>query len=180
MDFLASLLSTVPSILSNFNHTSAPYLGQQEALAAQQKNLADALTNNNNPMYQQLFGQYKEQGQQDLASTIAEAQRQNRAGSNLGRTPLLDPERGGEQLFRSLMQGQAGLSQQADSSARQAITGAMGGGTQALQAYGNVTPFSKSASSQDLAGYQGIGDLLKQFASSNKTGYQPSSGWGGY
>lgn len=102
------------SLLSNAQK-SGPQIAQSIPLAqyysdANQyqkpaNNIAGAMTDLNNPLYQQLYGQFKQQGQSNLAQTIAQLSGQNRKLSMMGRASLLDPERGGEQLFRGLTQG---------------------------------------------------------------------------
>lgn len=59
----------------------------------------------NNKKYKQFYGQFRQQGQQNIADFIAEAQRQNRKQSAMGRTPLFSPERGGEVMFREMIRG---------------------------------------------------------------------------
>ena len=56
--------------------------------------------------FQNIYGRSKAFRTQSLANTIAELQRQNRKAATMGRTPLLNTERGGEQLFRSAAQEQ--------------------------------------------------------------------------
>lgn len=55
--------------------------------------------------YQRVYTQQRQMGQQNLAEAIAEMTRQNRKQAMLGRTPLFNPERGGEMRFRGLVQG---------------------------------------------------------------------------
>lgn len=77
------------------------------------KRAAQAQLDPNSPMFQKLYSAERGQGQQDLAFQIAELQRQNRKSTELGRTPLLSPERGGETIFRGLMEGQMKAGDQA-------------------------------------------------------------------
>lgn len=79
--------------------TSLPYLNYTQGLNSYNTDL-------NSKKYKQFYGQYKQQGAATLSDAIAELQRQNRKASYLGRTPLFGDERGGETLFRGLMQGQ--------------------------------------------------------------------------
>lgn len=67
--------------------------------------LANAMVDINSPEYQQLYNQQKQQGQQNLAEQIQQLSDVNRKLSMMGRTPLFDQQRGGEQLFRNLTKG---------------------------------------------------------------------------
>lgn len=176
-DFLSSLITAIPGLISDFSGgTSAPYLQQQEGLAKRNTQLSDALIQgSNNPLYQQLYGQYNQQAKNNLAQTIAEAQGQNRANANTGRTPLFSQERGSENIFRSLMQGYQNNGVQADQQTRAALTNAMGGNNTALNSYNSISPYGKAANAQGLSGYQGIYDLIKGM--SGNTG---SAGAGNY
>lgn len=65
----------------------------------------NAMADPNSAQYQNIYSQQKQQGQQNLAEVIAEAQRQNRKAGAMGRTPLFSQERGGEDIFRNLTKG---------------------------------------------------------------------------
>jgi hypothetical protein len=67
--------------------------------------LAASMTDLNNPLYQQLYGQFKQQGQQNIAQNLQMMEGRNRTLSAMGRTPLFSPERGGEEVFRQMMMG---------------------------------------------------------------------------
>ena len=64
-----------------------------------------AMGDMDNPLYKKIYGQKREAGQQNLSESIAELSRQNRKLQMLGRAPLLDNERGSENIFRNLIQG---------------------------------------------------------------------------
>ncbi len=197
MDFLSTLLA-LPALKSEFSGDSSPYLKQQKQLAAQQQQISGALTDTNNPLYQQLYGQYQQQNHNNLASVIAEAQGQNRMATGMGRTPLFDPSRGGETIFRSLMQGYQDSGAQSDQQTRQALLGAAGVTESGLKGYNSITPYGRDVNSQKLAGYKGVSDLLNGQNSSMPSyqpGYYPTynnpgtnnitwnqqpTGWGGY
>lgn len=88
--------------------TALPFLslpGKQQRYMQPAYDTFAAAANSNSPQYQQIYGEQKQQGQQNLAETIAELSRQNRKLSMLGRAPLFSNERGGEQQFRALTQG---------------------------------------------------------------------------
>lgn len=82
-----------------------PYLNNMDSYTQNSRDLAGAIGDTNSPQYQNLYGQFKQQGQDNLSAQIAEMDRQNRKQSALGRTPLFSPERGGETTFRGLTQG---------------------------------------------------------------------------
>lgn len=167
-DFL-SLLMGIPGLMADFSgSTSDPYRKQQEQIAAQQAQYAQAAGNPNNPLYQQTYSQYQQQNKNNLAQVLAEAQGQNRMNQQNGRTPLFGADRGGETLFRSLMQGYQGMGAQSDAQTRAALTGAAGIGQQAQNQYGYITPNTKAGNTAQLSGYQGIYNLLKP--------QQPSTG----
>lgn len=102
-------------LLSSFNKNPLGSLGAalpqflygqgQGKYTKQQQQIQSAMTNTSNPMYQNIYNQQKQQSQQSLGDAISQLSAQNRKLSELGRTPLFDNERGGEQLFRGLTQG---------------------------------------------------------------------------
>lgn len=171
-DFLSSLLSTLPSIISNFKGSADPYRQQQEALAAQQQQYARASANPDDPLYKRLYGQYQQQNQGNLAQVIAEAQRQNRGQQDMGRTPLFSQERGGENIFRALTQGYQNSGAQADTQTRAALTGAGTLGQQAASQYAVASPMTAVGNYQkDILGYQGINNLFKPSGGTSGSGY---------
>lgn len=96
--------------------TALPFLslpGKQERYMQPAYNTFAAAADPNSHQYQQIYGQQRQQGQENLAESIAELSRQNRKLSMLGRTPLFDQERGGEQVFRGLTQGYQNVQHQA-------------------------------------------------------------------
>lgn len=177
-DFL-SLISAIPSLISNFSGgTTAPYRKPQEQLAGQQQQISQALLQGpNNPLYKNIFDQYKQQNSNNLASTIAEAQGQNRMNANMGRTPLFSNERGSENIFRSLMQQQQNAGVQADQQTRASLSGAAAPNMQSLIGYNAITPQTIAANKQQNTGYQNIYDLLRGLNQPASTG---SSGAGNY
>lgn len=179
LDFLTSLISAVPAIISDFKgSTSDPYKQQKSQAADNMSQITGALTDNNNPLYKQLYGQYQDQNRQNMAQTIAELQGQNRMATGMGRTPLFDPSRGGEMLFRGLMQGQQSGGVQSDLQTRQALQGALNGNNVTNTAYINNGVGAANAAKGQVVGYQGISDLLKNFmggGSSTTTSTPPMS-----
>jgi hypothetical protein len=126
--------SAAQSIASAYPFLSLP--GEQKTAFAPAQQYAAAATDTNNPLYQQIYGQQREQGQQNLADSIMQLTNQNRKLSMMGRTPLFAADRGGETLFRGLTSGYQDAQNQAAINTRgilnNAYTNAMNTG--ALQA----------------------------------------------
>lgn len=161
LDFLSTILKAAPAIQSLFaGETSAPLYKQQRAETERQAHLTDALTNINNPIFKNLYGQYEQQGNEDVARVLAEAQGQNRMAASMGRVPLLSRERGGEDIFRALIQGKQQSSARAGDMARQNINAALGGSRGTVQSLDNVSGYGKAKNAARDAAYGGIGDLL--------------------
>lgn len=178
---LLSLLTAIPGIKADFNKsTSSPYQKQQEELAQRMAQITSAQTDTSNPLYKQIYGNYADQNRQNMAQVIAEAQGQNRMATGMGRTPLFDPGRGGETLFRSLMQQQQGAGVQADQQTRQALSGALSGTNMAGNYYNQISPMTAKGNSQELAGYQGISDLLRGMTANQQQQPPKNTGYGGY
>lgn len=142
--------------------TTSPYQKQQQQLAGQQSQISNALTQGpNNPLYQQIYGQYKQQNQSNLASSISEAQAQNRMNANMGNTPLFSNERGSENIFRTLTQGMQNGGVQADQQTRSALQAAGGQTLGGLQGYNSINNSTANANKAQNLGFQGIYDLLR-------------------
>jgi hypothetical protein len=105
---MASVASAIPGV--QFAQTMGKY--NQPA-----NQMAGALTDLNNPLYQQLYGQFKQQGQQNLAQNLMMMEGRNRSLGAMGRTPLFAPERNGEQVFRQTMMGNQDIQNQASQQA---------------------------------------------------------------
>lgn len=106
---LQSLVSSIP-LMQYGKNADKYYQPAQQFMNAQ--------IDTANPVYQRIYGQQKEQGQQNLAASIAELVRQNRKLSMMGRTPLFNNERGGEQLFRNITRGYQDVGNQAANDTR--------------------------------------------------------------
>lgn len=180
-DFL-SLISSIPSLISDFSGgTTAPYQKQQQQLAGQQQQISQAMLQGpSNPLYQSIFGQYKQQNANNLASTIAEAQGQNRMNANLGRTPLFSNERGSENIFRNVVQQQQGAGLQADQQTRAALGQAGTSSLQGLAGYNSINNSTAGANAQQLKGYQSIYDLMRGLGQPGQTQSTGSMGAGSY
>lgn len=162
MDLLSTLLSAAPALYSDFTGgTSAPYLKQQQQQAANNTQIAGALADPTSPMYQQVYGQYKQQNQNNLAQVIAEAQGQNRMNANMGRTPLFNANTGNGDIFRNLTQGYQNAGVESDQQTRSALQGALQGGAAALGGYNSISPSGAAANAQKLSGFDTLANLLK-------------------
>lgn len=173
MDFL-SLIGAIPGLIDAFGKKeSSPYQKQQEQIASQQNQLSQALMQGpSNPLYQQMYGQYKQQNQSNLADVIAQAQGQNRMNSAMGRVPLFNNERGSENIFRTLAQNYQNQGVQADQQTRQGLQQAMGGNQAAQMQYQAITPTTARGNAQQLSGYQGIQNILQNMTGGYQSPYQ--------
>jgi hypothetical protein len=172
VDYL-SLISAIPSLMSNFSGSANPYAKQQQQLAGNQLQASNALIQgSSNPLYQSIFNQYKQQNANNAAQTIAEAQGQNRMNANMGRTPLFSNERGSENIFRTLMQQQQGAGVQADQQTRAALGQAGTSGLQGIAGYNAMLPQTNMATAQGLQGYKDIYSLLRG-QTGQQTPYNP-------
>lgn len=150
----------------------------QSNISGQQSQVANAIYNPSNPLYQQLYGQERQNIQQTGAANIAQAGNQNRLLSSMGRTPLFSPERNGEQAFRQGVMNQQGADVDAQNATRgilggaeQALGGAMTGANQRSAAqYGTPNPytggtmggFQGGSQNQNTAGFATIAQLLQR------------------
>lgn len=181
-DFL-SLISSIPSLVNDFSGSANPYGSQQRQLGKNALNASNALSQGpSNPLYQSIYGQYKQQSANQMGQQIAEAQGQNRMNANMGRTPLFSNERGSENIFRTLMQQQQGAGLQADQQTRAALGQ---GATTALQGqagYNAMIPQTNAATAQGQAGYNQIFNLMRgsQQPTLGNTGGTGSAGAGNY
>lgn len=160
----SSLMTAIPSVLSGFG-----MIGNQSgnnninALGKNSSQLAGALSNTNNPLYQQMYGQNRQQNMQNLAQGIGAIQGENRMQSAMGRTPLFARGREGEDAFRTMAQGYQNADLQAANQTRgqigQALQGSAMAGNQALgQRYANA-----GQNNSQLNSFNSIAQLLKGF-----------------
>lgn len=167
-DSLAALIKFIPSVLTNFKGKD---LSKQNAAQAQMANLANAQYDQNNPLFQQVYNQERQAGQQDIASVIAEASRQNRKLSSLGRTPLFSQERGGEEMFRNLTKGYQDVQGTARDRAFNILRGGQNAQTGVYNAAQSLSGDQFQNKQRQLLGYGNIADLLKTYNS------QPEMSW---
>lgn len=153
------LMSQQPTPWQSFA-TAAPFynLPQKQGRYFQPANeAAQALLNPDSPLYRRIYGAKQQLGRQNLAESVAEISRQNRKLQALGRSPLLDNERGGEAIFRNLMRGY------------QDIQGQAAGDTEKLlnAGYSNLNTMGtqKAQLASNKAGIQGnlLGAIAKIF-----------------
>lgn len=150
LDYMKSMQpSTGQSIASALPFLTLP--SQQNANLQPYQNTIDAIGNTNNPQYQNIYNQQRQQGQDNLAQQIMQLSNANRKLSSLGRTPLFDPERGGEQLFRGMTQGYQDVQNQAANNAR-SILGAQAQGQLNVGQLKNQTASNQAGIYGNLAG----------------------------
>lgn len=168
---IQSLLQALPFLLQTGPGIKAGYKGvdlkaqkksldQMNQMAGQQARLAAAQTDMNNPLFQSIYGQERQAGQDNLAETIAEISRQNRRLTSMGRQPLLDQERGGESVFRNLMKGQQDVGNQARQNTFNILKQGQNAYGSAQDAYGGIY---KGQADQAAKGFQN--DIYGTFAS---------------
>lgn len=155
---IASLVQLIPAMLGNFKGRDNKAQNQVSGRMAQ---LADAQTNMDNPMFQSLYKANREGAQQDLASTIAELSRQNRKLVTMGRTPLLDQERGGESIFRNLMASQASAGDTARENTFAQLRNAESAYSPVYNAYGNDADQALNNKKMRVSGFQNLSDALR-------------------
>lgn len=154
---LSSLTRGIPSIVYSFQGKN---LKPMQDIASQMGNLANAQYNNDNPLYQDVYNDERGDIQQDLAGAIAEAVRQNRKASALGRTPLFDAERGGETQFRALTQGYADAQGQARMRAREILKGGQNSLSGVFAAQNAMANEAFQNKQRKATGFSGIADIL--------------------
>lgn len=162
-DLLSSLFRTLPSLYYKFKGSKATpgeqqasaLYGQQRGIADQMAALSQAYTNPNDPRFQRIYNEERGAKQQDLAQIIRELMAQNRTAKRLGRTSL--GERGGENIFRSLMAQQGDV----QSGARDAALKRFGVGIDAL---GNAGSMYGNAA----AGYGGMAGAQQKRSDANR------------
>lgn len=154
---IASLLQALPSINYEMKGLNT---GPSAANAAQMGQVAGAQMNPDNPLYKKLYGQYQQQGQQNLAYQMQQLGSQNRKLSSMGRVPLFDPERGGEQLFRGLTQGYQDVGNNANMMTQLALGGAGRTLGSASTANNNLALMQNTSQYQQAKGQTGIAGLL--------------------
>lgn len=164
---ITSLLQFIPGFLQLMHGMNNS--GQKQT-AAQLRNVNNAMVNPENPLYQQMYGQYKQLGQQQLGENISQMEGQNRSLAGMGRTPLFAPGRQGEAAFRA----QAALGPQIGVQAQQSTQAALANAVQGLFAAGKSGGVNQmlqqsqygantgGAANQGLIGMERLGNFLNQ------------------
>lgn len=154
---ISTLLRGIPATMQLFEGSDT---GPQQAVANRLGMLSEAMYAPNSPLYQQLYRQNLNQNQQNLAQTIAELQRQNRKATVTGRTPLFSSERGGESVFRGLMQEQGAIGDRA----REATLNQLGRGAQstalAFEPFRSVSQQEYENRGRETQGFSNIASML--------------------
>lgn len=160
----SSLMTAIPSILQGFgmigNQSGQNNINQ---LGNNSANISNAMNNTNNPLYQQLYGQQKEQNMNNLASATSMMQGQNRMQSAMGRTPLFSQGRGGEEIFRNLMQGYQNNDATSQQQVHNTLAQNLQGSNQALMAAQAQNNSNKMQNNSQLNSFNSIAQLLKGF-----------------
>lgn len=156
-DNLAGILKSLAASKYNF---SGANLAPQAGAANQISDLARAQYDQNHPLFQQIYGQERQQGQQDLAASVAELARQNRRLSSMGRTPLFSPERGGETIFRGVTQGYQDIQNQARNRAREVLQAGQMGQARAYDAFSALSQGQQQNKKKKAFGWGNVADML--------------------
>lgn len=175
---LGSLLQMIPIFMQL---TKGMNNSTQKNTAANLANVNNAMTNPNNPLYQQMYGQYKQQGQQQLGENISQMEGQNRMLSNMGRTPLFDPQRQGEAAFRAQAAAGPQIGIQAGQQTQQALMNAARGLTGAGNVNGVNNQLMNSqygsaqggAANQSMMGLNALANILKSPQQQQRPMQQP-------
>jgi len=153
-----SLAESIPSLMYNFKGINTK---NGAGILDKLNQVNNARMDINDPMYQQIYGQQKQQGQQNLAESIQEMVNQNRRLSALGRTPLFSQERGGETLFRGLNKGYLDVQNQAAGNT-QNILGSAAQGLQGAYGAANTQAMLENQNNyQKAKGQTGVVGILK-------------------
>ena len=135
-------------------------LKPMQDIASQISALGRAQYDDTDPLYQRTYEAERGQGMMDLSAAIAEAARQNRMQTRLGRGPLFDAERGGETQFRTMTKGY----QDIQSTARQRAREILGAGQQAMgrtfDAYGTMTQLQDQNKKKKVYGMSNLADAI--------------------
>jgi len=135
-------------------------LAPMQDIASQMGALSKASYDPNDPLFQQLYESERGNNMMDLSSAIAEMTRQNRKLSGMGRTPLFDPERGGEQVFRTLATGYTQAQDNARNRAREIIGAGQGALGRAYDAHASVASAKDTNKKKQAFGIGNIADML--------------------
>lgn len=158
LDLLPTLLRTVPAVAQGMKGVD---LKQQAQTTADMRQLSAAQSDTSNPLYQHLLQQNRQQGQTNLADTIAQLQSQNRLAVSSGQSPLLNQERGSEGVFRNLIKGQEDVGNQAVGQTYSQIGNAMTGLQNNYSVENNLANANYGNTQKQTAAYGTLGDALQ-------------------
>lgn len=162
-----ALLNVLGTLTQALPYIRAQYKGKdlsgQNQAAGEMSRLAQASYNPDDPLYKKLYAQNREMGQQDLASTISELSRQNRKLTSMGRTPLLDQERGGETVFRNLMRGYQDVGNDARGETVNQLRGGLEGQKASFGAQGSMADRGYDNKLTRANAYYGLGGLGRTY-----------------
>lgn len=133
-----SMLTAMPNLIKAFSGLNTK---TQSGITGQSADAAGAMMNPQNPLYQNLYGQFNRQNKANAAGAIAAADSQNRLNSATGRTPLFDPSRNGQQSFRQAVLGAQNAGQVANQQTQEALSGA----NRSLTGFGGTIGAANSA-----------------------------------
>lgn len=168
MDLLPLLLSGIGQAKSFSASQNGVNTGQQTKINKRITEIAGAMANPSSPMFQSNYQQNRQMGQASIADAIAEIQRQNRKAVSMGRTPLLDQERGGESVFRNLILGQQDQEMSARDATLRQLQGAAGAYNPAFQNSGAVAGQNYYNNLASGYGYQSLGPAIKNLFGLNQ------------
>lgn len=144
---------------ANYNFKGKNIQPMQD-LASVITQLSRAQVNPDDPLYQRIYESERSSNMQDLSSAIAEMSRQNRKLSMMGRTPLFNPERGGEMAFRQMTQGYQSAQDQARARARDIIGAGRQGYQGAYNAQAAIAGEQDQNQKRKAFGFGNIADAL--------------------
>lgn len=172
---LPSLIQAIPSIMTGMKGKSTK---KQSQYSDEIAGLSRAQYDQSSPIFQNLYSQERSAGQQDLASTISEISKQNRKAVTMGRTPLLDRERGGESLFRQLMMGQQDVGERARKNTFSQLGQAQGAMQGTLKNYDDLATNNYDNDIRKALSYYTVGDTLKEmFGLKQDDGFDLGNGY---
>lgn len=160
-NFLSALTQSVPAIMSGFGAMgkNSAYNNMNQ-LGNQANSISSAMGDLNNPLYQKLYGQYKQQDINNLVAGTNALSGQNRMLSSMGRVPLFARGREGEQNFRQLMGGYQNSDLMATNQARDALMQNLNATNSAYGMQRNLAEQQNSKNAQGLGAFGSIASLL--------------------
>lgn len=152
-----SLISEVPQVISSLSGIDKK---AQNNIVSGGQNIANAMVNTQNPLYQQLYGQFNQYNKANAAGAISAADAQNRLNSAMGRAPLFSPERNGQESFRQSVLASQNAGQQAQQQSQQALTGSANALNGTLAAANSASTLAQQQRKQQVGGYNSIAHFL--------------------